>query len=75
MNQKSESDWKHLGSLASGILRLVEEKRIKQAEFIASEKGPFEAALPSPQGDDRIQFALPLALLGEPLAGPSPAPR
>jgi hypothetical protein len=60
------SDWKQVGSLADSILRSVAEKRMKRAEFAAAEKGPFEAALNSPQAEVRQQLVLPLSPLMAP---------
>ncbi len=60
MKHEFKSDWKQLGSLATGVLRSVAEKRMKQAEFLAAEKGAFEAALQSPHAESRIQLDLPL---------------
>ncbi|NJM34734.1 MAG: hypothetical protein HC850_08510 [Rhodomicrobium sp.] len=69
MNHESETDWKRLGSLASSVLRSVEEKRMKQAEFLAAQQGPLDAALPpSPQASARLQLALPFAACAKPLA-------
>jgi hypothetical protein len=58
---KHECDpgWKQLGTLADGILRSVMEKRMKQAEFLAAEKGPYEAPLNHPQAEPRAQLVLP----------------
>jgi hypothetical protein len=56
-----ESDWKPFGSLANSVLRSVEEKRMKQAEFLTARQGPYEAALPDARGDARLQLALPFA--------------
>ena len=63
MKHKYASDWKQLGSLADGILRSVTERRMKQAEFMAAEKGPFEAALHSPHADPSMQLVLPFSAL------------
>ena len=68
MKHESRSDWKQLGSLANGVLRAVAEKRMKQAEFLAAEKGLFEAASQSPYAEARAQLDLPLSPQGAPLA-------
>ena len=60
MKHECDPDWKQLGSLANGVLRAVAEKRKKHAEFLAAEKGPYEAALQAPQGTPLVQLALPL---------------
>jgi hypothetical protein len=62
------SDWKQVGNLADGILRSVVEKRMKQAEFMAAEKGPFEAARNSPHAETRKQLVPPLSPLMTPPA-------
>ncbi len=59
MKHECDPDWKQLGSLADSVLRAVAEKRKKHAEFLAAEKGPYEAPLQSPQGSPRVQLALP----------------
>lgn len=66
MEHEYPSDWKQLGDVASGILRSVMEKRMKQAEFTAAETQGFDAELHSPRAQNRIQLDLPLF--------PQPAP-
>lgn len=66
MKHEYASDWKQVGSLADSILRSVVEKRMKQAEFMAAEKGPFEAARNSPYAETRKQLVLPLSPLTAP---------
>jgi hypothetical protein len=61
MKHECEPDWKQLGTLANGVLRSVMEKRMKQAEFLSAEKGPFEAPRNNSQAEARIQLALPFA--------------
>jgi hypothetical protein len=54
------SEWKQVGQLASGVLRSVAEKRMKQAEFITAEKGAFEAAAQTAHTEGRMQLNLQL---------------
>jgi len=54
------ADWKQLGDLASGILRSVAEKRMKQAEFMAVEADDFQGKLHPPRAQSRVQLDLPL---------------
>ncbi|WP_125461543.1 MULTISPECIES: hypothetical protein [Rhodomicrobium] len=68
MEHEYPSDWKQLGNLANGILRSVAEKRMKQAEFMATESLNFDAALHSPRAENRIQPELPLFREIAPLA-------
>lgn len=67
VEHESESNWQQLGSLASGVLRMAAEKRMKQAEFMVAEKGAFETPLQPSQADSRIQFVLPLTPPAKPL--------
>jgi len=62
------SDWKQLGDLASGILRSVAEKRMKQAEFMGVEAHRFDAELHPPRAQNRIQLDLPLFQQAAPVA-------
>jgi hypothetical protein len=62
------ANWKQLGDLASSILRSVEEKRMKQAEFMAVEAHRFDAELHSPRAQSRIQLDLPLFPQTAPMA-------
>ena len=71
MKHESETNREQLGSLASGVLRMAADKRKKQAEFMAAEKGPFEAPLATPLTDSRAQLVLPLTLPAKPLANVS----
>lgn len=59
MKHECDPGWKQLGTLADGILRSVVEKRMKHAEFLAAEKGRYEAPLNHPQAEPRVQPALP----------------
>lgn len=68
MEHEYPSDWKQLGNLANGILRSVAEKRMKQAEFMASESLNSDAALHTPRAENRIQLDLPLFRDPAPLA-------
>ncbi len=60
MKHECDPNWKQLGSVASGVLRSVAEKRMKQAEFLEAEKGRYEAPLQSRE-QDRLQLVLPLS--------------
>ncbi len=62
MKHEYESDWKQLGSLANGVLRSVEEKRRKQAEFFET----VSAAPQHPPADGKAQLDLPLFRNGRP---------
>jgi hypothetical protein len=64
VKHESQSNWKQLGSLANGVLRTIEEKRQKQAEFLAADN----TALQSPPAERRIQLDLPLFHNDGPLA-------
>lgn len=68
MKHECDPDWKQLGSLADGVLRAVAEKRKKHADFLAAEKGPYEAPLQDPQGSPRVQLALPFPAMAKPAA-------
>ncbi len=56
---EQESEWKQLGSLASSVLRMAAEKRMKQTEFMAVENERGKAPKPSTQSDERVQLPLP----------------
>jgi hypothetical protein len=62
------ANWKQLGDLANGILRSIAEKRMKQAEFLASEADDFHAELHSPRAQSCVQPELPLFQQAAPLA-------
>ena len=68
MKHECDPDWNQLGSLADGVLRAVAEKRKKHAEFLAAEKGPYEAPLQSSQEAPRVQLALPFPAESAPKA-------
>jgi hypothetical protein len=72
VKQESGSNWEQLGSLANGVLRTAAEKRRKHAEFMAAERGAFEAPLEyTPQAGSRTQLVLPLNPSAKPLANVS----
>jgi hypothetical protein len=62
------ADWKQLGDLANSILRSVTEKRMKQAEFMATEADGFDTELHPPRAQSRFQLDLPLFPQAAPVA-------
>jgi len=62
-----ESDWKQLGPLASGVLRSVIEKRLKQAELMEAKPQTNASRLSPAQRVYSAQLDLPFFVAAQPV--------